>query len=133
MFANPKTYAAQLRAAFPAGTLPSDMVFQAADAYPQAPSTFWDAVLDELRKPAVPTPAQMAIAVYEHASRHYEKGGWDFIVECWTEAEIAVEVRSCRTYEGAIAKMGRIAKAQDERRQEVRAEMDCPEGYPPEG
>jgi hypothetical protein len=119
-FKNPKAYAEQLKAAFPVGTDSAKMIGQAIAAYPQAPMTFWYAVQDAL---LAPTLEEMAKAVYSHAERHYEKAGWDFIVECWTLKEIEAEIKGCRTNSGAIAKMARIAKGQDERRQEARSEI----------
>jgi hypothetical protein len=132
MFKNPKAYAAQLKAAFPAGTDSATMVGQAMSAHPSVPTAFWFAVQDALLAPPPPTLASMAVAVYEHAERNYEKAGWDFIVECWTLKEIEAEIKGCRSYNGAIAKMARFAKAQDERRREVRAEADD-NYFPPEG
>jgi hypothetical protein len=32
-------------------------------------------------------------AVKAHAQEHYEDGGWDVIVECWEDAEIAEYVQ----------------------------------------
>lgn len=31
---------------------------------------------------------QMTEAVKKHATEHYEDGGWDVVVECWTDKEI---------------------------------------------
>lgn len=32
---------------------------------------------------------QLIDAVKKHAEDHYNDGGWDVIVECWTESDIA--------------------------------------------
>lgn len=43
-------------------------------------------------------------AVQEYALKHYNDGGWDVIVECWSADEIASEVTEslCKTPEDAI-------------------------------
>lgn len=30
------------------------------------------------------TTTEIAEFIYAHAEKHYNKGGWDVIVECWT-------------------------------------------------
>ena len=125
MFKNPTTYAAQLLAAFPAGTHPEKIVAEAILAYPQAPQSFWADVLKAL------DPVKVLVeAVKAHAKANYEKDGWDFLVECWSDEEIAEKIQfvgatigAAKTPAQAIKKIGRILKLQDERRREVRAEI----------
>jgi len=62
-------------------------------------------------------------AVREHALANYEKDGWDYLVECWSDEDIAKEIGRSRTTQGAISKCRRVVKLLDERRQEVRAEI----------
>ena len=40
-----------------------------------------------------------------HAVAHYEDGGWDVIVECWNDAEIAEAIKGATTLTGAIRKV----------------------------
>ena len=68
-------------------------------------------------------PAEIVAAVRAHALENYETEGWDFVVECWTDADIAERIGEARTVEAAIAAVGRIAGLLDERRSEVRAEI----------
>lgn len=60
-------------------------------------------------------------AVKAHALENYETGGWDFVVECWEDSDIAEEIEGCTTEAEAIARVGRFASLQDERRREVEA------------
>jgi len=62
-------------------------------------------------------------AVREYALANYEKDGWDYLVECWSDEDIAQEIGKSRTVLGAISKCRRVVKLLDERRQEVRAEI----------
>ena len=62
-------------------------------------------------------------AVREYALANYEKDGWDYLVECWSDEDIAQEIGKARTVLGAISKCRRVVKLLDERRQEVRAEV----------
>jgi hypothetical protein len=50
------------------------------------------------------TTAELVEAVKDHALAHYNDGGWDVIVECYEDAEIAAVIGKARTVKGAIAK-----------------------------
>jgi hypothetical protein len=56
-------------------------------------------------------------AVKRHALDHYndKEPRWDYIVECWTDEEIAIEIAGCSTEAGAIKKMAQHARAYHER------------------
>lgn len=69
------------------------------------------------------TVEELVAAVRQYATSNYNKDGWDYIVECWADDEIAEEIKGCRTEDGAIKKVRKVAKLLDERRQEVRAEI----------
>jgi hypothetical protein len=58
-------------------------------------------------------------AIRTHAIANYEKGGWDYLVECWDDDEIMEEISGCKTLAGAIKKVGSILKVMDEHRREV--------------
>lgn len=51
------------------------------------------------------TIAQLVAAVKKHALANYEAGGWDVIIECWTDDEIAchLEEAGAFTFEDALA------------------------------
>jgi hypothetical protein len=50
----------------------------------------WDPAYWINRTEGAPVPAADLVKhVQDHALAHYEDGGWDVIVECWTGAEIA--------------------------------------------
>jgi len=69
-----------------------------------------------------PTIEEMVAAVQAHAIANFEAGkGWDYISECWGKAEIAEEVKNCRTISGAIKKMGEEAAFYAERESEGKA------------
>ena len=67
--------------------------------------------------------AKLVGAVRAHALKHYERGGWDYIVETMDDEDIAEEIGAATTEGGAIRKVGKIAKLLGERRDEVRAEI----------
>ena len=64
-------------------------------------------------------------AVKQHAVENYEYGGWDFIVECWTDKEIEADIKENKLYSAdkAIAWFGEFARTMNERRADVRAEI----------
>ena len=72
---------------------------------------------------ATPTQAEMIKAVRSHAEENYEKDGWDFLVECWSDEEIAEAIEGARSINGAIRKAKNAVGGLDERRTEVRAEI----------
>lgn len=63
-------------------------------------------------------------AVKAHALANYEADGWDFIVECWEDEEIAEAITEAgaTTAEEAIKAVAETAGLLDERRREVQAE-----------
>jgi hypothetical protein len=62
-------------------------------------------------------------AVKAHALKNYERGGWDYIIECWDDDDIAEEIGKATTEGGAIRKVGKVANRLGERRAEVQAEI----------
>lgn len=71
------------------------------------------------------TPEEMLAAVKAHAATHYEENGWDYVVECWDDAEIlsVLSEEKAETIETAIAAVGEIVELLDERRRDVEAEI----------
>jgi hypothetical protein len=67
--------------------------------------------------------AELIAAVRKHAMDHYKEGGWDFVVECYEDSDIAEEMGDARTPAEAIAAVGRIAGIRDERRRDALAEI----------
>ena len=66
---------------------------------------------------------ELVAAVRAHAVANYTKDGWDYLVECWSDEEIAEEIGRARTVEGAIRACRKTTKLLDERRREVQAEI----------
>lgn len=61
-------------------------------------------------------------AVRAHAVEHYTEGGWDVVVEAWTDQQIIDLVHRCRTEAGAVAKVAEAAGVFDQVRADVQAE-----------
>jgi hypothetical protein len=51
------------------------------------------------------TNAELIAAVRAHAVEHYNDGGWDVIVECWEDEDIARQIGAARTLKGALRKL----------------------------
>ena len=52
------------------------------------------------------TPEERVKAVRDHAEANYCNGMcWDYVVECFSDAEIELETRGARTAKGAVKKM----------------------------
>lgn len=54
-------------------------------------------------------------AVKRHATEHYNDGGWDVIVECWSDDELAHTIRGAKTVRGALRKVGTIVSVYADR------------------
>lgn len=67
--------------------------------------------------------AELIAAVKAHALANYDADGWDFIVECWEDREIAEAITGATTEAEAIAMVADTAGLLDERRREVVAEI----------
>ncbi len=65
---------------------------------------------------------ELVKAVRGHANANYNKGGWDYLVECWSDAEIELEIGKARTVAGAIRACKFTVGLLDERRREVMSE-----------
>lgn len=61
---------------------------------------------------------EMVAAVRRHAEANYEKGGWDFLVECWSDEEIAEVIGETKSEKEAVRRCKRIVGVLDERRRE---------------
>ena len=61
-------------------------------------------------------------AVKAHALANYDKGdGWDIVVECYSDAEIAKYITGCKTARGAITKIGKRVKDISDYGDDIRA------------
>ena len=58
-------------------------------------------------------------AVRDHALSHYNEDGWDFLVECWEDADIQRTIKSCTTEASAIEACRVALKPISEKRDEV--------------
>ena len=65
------------------------------------------------------TQQDLVTAVRAHANGNYEKDGWDFLVECYSDDEIVDLIGGARTVNGAIKKCADLLGVLDERRQDV--------------
>ena len=59
-------------------------------------------------------------AVKAYAVANYVNDGWDFVVECWADDEIEIEVEGATTEEEAIAIMAETVSAAHGHREEMR-------------
>ena len=71
-------------------------------------------------KPAVPAPEVMVAAVRDYAMQYYDDG-WDFVVECWTDADILEEIKGAKSEKGAIRKVWHVVSEQIAHRKEIQA------------
>lgn len=65
------------------------------------------------------TKKELIDGVKAHALENYETGGWDYVVECYSDEEIGEAIGKARTLKGAIKKIGEIVGIRDEVRRDV--------------
>jgi hypothetical protein len=58
---------------------------------------------------------EIAKYIYNYAQEHYDDGGWDVIVECWTLDAIANSLEDDETKEEALESFKSIADIHAER------------------
>lgn len=66
-------------------------------------------------------PEELIHAVRSHAITHYNEGGWDVLVECWSDADIAEQIAGARTITGAIRNCGATLKTIKDYGDDIRA------------
>ena len=67
--------------------------------------------------------SELVAAVKAHAYSNYNKDGWDYLVECWSDSEIEEELGDgSMSVDRAIAKIGKILKIHDDQRKDAQAE-----------
>lgn len=66
------------------------------------------------------TKQHLIDAVKAHALKHYNDGGWDFIVECWSDEEIAECFKDAETEASAIAAVGQIVSVYADRQADAK-------------
>ena len=58
-------------------------------------------------------------AVRDYANANYNKGGWDIIVECWSDEDISGEIGNVKTVSGAIRKVSKVVQVISDYRSEI--------------
>lgn len=66
--------------------------------------------------------AELTAFVKRYAAEHYEKDGWDLVVETMIAADIAEVIKTATTERGAIYAMVRHIRPAHIRREEIKAE-----------
>lgn len=66
------------------------------------------------------TKQELVEAVKKYALDNYNAGGWDVIVECWSDAEIEETIGAARTPAGAIKKVAVIVEIYADREADAR-------------
>ena len=61
-------------------------------------------------------------AVRSYAISHYEQDGWDYVVECYSDAQIAEFIKTARTAAGAIKMVRSQVKPRANYRADIQAE-----------
>jgi len=68
------------------------------------------------------TTNQFVDAVKTHALKNYETDGWDYVVECYSDSDIAEIIKTARTAGDAINMVLAEVKPRADYRAEIQAE-----------
>jgi hypothetical protein len=68
---------------------------------------------------AKPTTTDLIAAVRAHALANYRKGGWDYLVECWEDKDIADEIDGCTSKAAAIKRCKSICDVMGDMREDA--------------
>jgi hypothetical protein len=66
------------------------------------------------------TIAELVERVKAHALAHYTDGGWDVIVECWDDEDIADAIAPATNFRDAIRNMKEFVEIYEERQADAR-------------
>jgi hypothetical protein len=89
-----------------------------------APAGQADSTPTAQKSPAAPdskTTAELVQAVRDYAITWYHDGGWDLVVESWSDAEIEAAIQGAKTDRGAIRKVWAEIKPLHAYRAEIQA------------
>lgn len=59
--------------------------------------------------------------IRKHALLNYEQEGWDYLVETYSDEDIAFEIKDCKTYETAFARVAQLMHILDDHRKEIKS------------
>lgn len=62
-------------------------------------------------------------AVRAHALKHYEEDGWDYVEECFDDAQILEVITDALTPADAIEAVRKVVHILDDRRRDVQGEI----------
>lgn len=68
------------------------------------------------------TKTALVKAVREHAAKNYEKGGWDYVVECYDDDTILEIIGDATDAWLAIKRVGEVVSERDDYRCDIQAE-----------
>jgi len=57
-----------------------------------------------------------------HALDNYDRGGWDYLVECYDDSDILLEIEGETTLDGAVRVLGEKLGERDDYRRDIQAE-----------
>jgi hypothetical protein len=66
------------------------------------------------------TGAELIAAIRQHAIKNYTTGGWDYLVECWEDSDIADCIGATSDLRHAISQCAETLEMMDEYRAENR-------------
>jgi hypothetical protein len=90
-------------------------------AVPAQPAPASDSKPPESNPEAGKATTELVQAVKDYALAWYHDGGWDLVVECWSDAEIEETIQGAKTDRGAIRKVWAVIKTQHAHRSEIQA------------
>lgn len=67
------------------------------------------------------TKQEMIDAVKAHAADHYEEDGWDYLVECYDDGDVAELIKGATTIADAIKTAAEIMKIKGDYRDDIQA------------
>jgi len=65
--------------------------------------------------------AELIRQIRKYGEKNYEKDGWDYLVECYSDQEIIEQMGNAKTLLGAIRRLSWILKIKNEYRSECEA------------
>ena len=68
-----------------------------------------------------PERKEWVAKIRKHAHENYQDGGWDYLVETYSDTDVMFEIKDCKTYEAAFKRIEQLMNLLDGHRTEIKS------------
>lgn len=68
-----------------------------------------------------PERKEWVAKIRKHAHENYEKNGWDYLVETYSDTDILFEIKDCKTYDASLKRIEQLMNILNDHRSEIKS------------